>query len=376
MAAQASKRFLYLLLSVGSFLSGLSAKSELISASNTQFEIVGLHAQSVTYIDELSQYVVQIAERSLGRNALQFPQRILVSLKPEEFAEFESDYQVRPEPRGSVSLDLRWEKDLSLRTTCLAIADALLVRYSILINGVDGQSVLPAWPATAIGTSAYLSLRPAESIRLGDWIDPAATPDLESLLARKWDKPAADANGYALMLALKASGIRRGDIRNLITQSIAGVNIAPALKVLSQSNDPLESERDPVGWWQRFLEELKHADQGRIDTMQVSREWLQDLSDLSGVDGKGVNLATIWDQREGEALRELIEARYEILLLRIVSVNPAYFNAARSLGTLFESLLSEDSKRHRYMHRVVTFLGDFEDAKDLESLVLKNLRDE
>ena len=72
-------------------------------------------------------------------------------------------------------------------------------------------------------------------------------------------------------------------------------------------------------------------------------------------------------------MREFIEARYEILLLRIVSVNPAYFNAARSLGALFETYLSEESKRHRYMHGMATFLGDFEDAKDLEDLVLRNL---
>ena len=373
MVSQASRSVLYLLLALGSFSSGLSARSNLVSSSNAQFKIVGLHAQSVSYVEELSQHVVQVAERYLDRSALQFPQSILVSLKPEEFAEFKVDYQIRVGRRGFVNLDLRWEKDLSLRTTCHALAEALLVRYSIYKNGLDGPSVLPAWPASAIGTTAYLRLRPAESKRLGDWIDPAATRNLELLLARKWGKAVADANGYALLRAMKASGIQRGDIRKLMAQSIAGVNIAPAIKVLSQSDDPSVPDHDLVDWWQRSLERLQQPDLGIVDTMTVSRDWLQALSDLSGVEGEGVNLATIWDRREDEAMREFIEARYEILLLRIVSVNPAYFNAARSLGALFETYLSEESKRHRYMHGMATFLGDFEDAKDLEDLVLRNL---
>jgi hypothetical protein len=373
MVSQASRSVLYLLLALGSFSSGLSARSNLVSSSNAQFKIVGLHAQSVSYVEELSQHVVQVAERYLDRSALQFPQSILVSLKPEEFAEFKVDYQIRVGRRGFVNLDLRWEKDLSLRTTCHALAEALLVRYSIYKNGLDGPSVLPAWPASAIGTTAYLRLRPAESKRLGDWIDPAATRNLELLLARKWGKAVADANGYALLRAMKASGIQRGDIRKLMAQSIAGVNIAPAIKVLSQSDDPSVPDHDLVDWWQRSLERLQQPELGIVDTMTVSRDWLQALSDLSGVEGEGVNLATIWDRREDEAMREFIEARYEILLLRIVSVNPAYFNAARSLGALFETYLSEESKRHRYMHGMATFLGDFEDAKDLEDLVLRNL---
>jgi len=373
MVSQASRSVLYLLLALGSFSSGLSARSNLVSSSNAQFKIVGLHAQSVSYVEELSQHVVQVAERYLDRSALQFPQSILVSLKPEEFAEFKVDYQIRVGRRGFVNLDLRWEKDLSLRTTCHALAEALLVRYSIYKNGLDGPSVLPAWPASAIGTTAYLRLRPAESKRLGDWIDPAATRNLELLLARKWGKAVADANGYALLRAMKASGIQRGNIRKLMAQSIAGVNIAPAIKVLSQSDDPSVPEHDLVEWWQRSLEGLQRPELGIVDTMTVSRDWLQALSDLSGVEGEGVNLATIWDRREDEAMREFIEARYEILLLRIVSVNPAYFNAARSLGALFETYLSEESKRHRYMHGMATFLGDFEDAKDLEDLVLRNL---
>lgn len=376
MASPVIRRALLPVLAFGFISSLLSAKSNLISAGNSQFEIVGLHAQSVSYVEELSQYVVQISERYLDRRALQLPQRILVSLKPEEFAEFKVDYQIRVERRGIVNLDLRWENDLSLRTTCNALADALLVRYSIYSNGLDSSPVSPAWPATAIGTVAYLSLRPAESSLLGDWIDPAATPDLESLLARKRGGPATDVNGYALLLAMKASGIQRGDIKKLIAQSIAGVNIAPALKVLSQSDDPSVSEHDMVGWWQRYLKRLQRPDIGKVDTLEASRAWLEALSDLSGVEGDGVNLASLWNRREDGAMREFIEARYEILLLRIASVNPAYFNAARSLGALFETYLSEDSQRHRYMHRLATFLGDFEDAKDLEELVLKNLRDE
>ena len=71
-------------------------------------------------------------------------------------------------------------------------------------------------------------------------------------------------------------------------------------------------------------------------------------------------------------MRSLIEARYEILKIRIMRVNPAYFNAARSLGALYETYLKGE-KRHKYIHGLTAFLGDFEDGKALEETVQESL---
>lgn len=373
MASAKSKVSLCALLALIVLVSGLSANSKLESAGNAQFEVVGFQARSVSYVEELSQHVVDVAERYLDPNALRFPQRVLISLRPSDFVEFEGDYFVRVGERGFVNLDLRWEEPLSLRTTCQALAEALLVRYSIFNYGEDGPGFLPIWPATAIGTKAYLSLRPAHSQLVADWLDLLATPSVESLLQRKWGDPVADANGYALLFSIESSGIDRGDVRKLVAQSIAGVDIAAALKVLTEPSDPLARGVELEDWWRVSLERLLAPDEAVMETMEASRIWLEALSDLSRAGKEDLNLARIWNERENEGLRDLIEARYEILRLRILRVNPTYFNAARSLGALFETYLSDDAKRHRYIHRLTAFLGDFEDAKRLEEVVVKAL---
>jgi len=351
------------------------AQNNLHSAGNAQFEIVGLHGRSVSYVDELSRHVVKVAERYLDREALQFPQRILVSLKPEDYVDFEGDYVVRAGERGFVNLDFRWEEPLSLRRTCRALSEALLVRYSVFNYGEDGPGFLPDWPAAAIGTKAYLSLRPAESKRLSDWLDPEATPDMESLLQRKWSDAVADANGYAFLLAMEQSGLERKWVRGLMAQSLSGVNISEALASLIQRGDPVAESLSLNEWWRRSFIQLLAPLEEPMETMEVSRVWIEALADLSNTEFAELDLSRLWDERDNPALRELIQARYEIVRLRIVRVNPAYFNAARSLGALFETYLNAE-KRHKYVHGLTGFLGDFEDSKELEEAVVRALQGE
>lgn len=348
------------------------AQNNLQSAGNPQFEIVGLHGRSVNYVDDLSRQVVMVAERYLNRRNLQFPQRILISLKPAEYVDFEGDYTVRIKERGFVNLDLRWEASLSLLTTCRAISEALLVRHSILIYGRVGADFLPKWPATSIGTKAYLSLRPAQASQLADWLDAEATPRIEDLLRRNWAERMEDFNGYALLAAMEQSGIERKKVRSLMARSISGENISEALAPLIQPDDSDAESLQVNGWWRAAFSSLLIPAAESMETMEDSRAWIEALSDFSNTEYKAFNLSQLWDERENKGLRQLIEARYEILRLRIIRVNPAYFNAARSLGALFETYLSGE-KRHQYVHQLTGFLGDFEDSKELEEAVVEAL---
>lgn len=360
------------LLAIALQTSAFSAERKIATAENAQFEVVGLHTRSVSYVEDLSDYVVEIAARYLDREAMQFPQRILVSLKPEDYVDFEGNYIVRIGERGFVNLDIRWEASLSLLTTCRALSDALLVRYSIFNYGESAPEALPQWPAAAIGTRAYMSLRPAQSRRLADWLDITATPTVEALFQRRWNGPERDANGYALLLAMQASGVERRAIRSLMAQSIAGVDVVPVLTQLIQSGGPTTESVELNDWWRVSLQQLLEPAEELMETMAASRQWIGALADFSDADIDEMNLKQIWNERETEAVRDLIEARYELLKLRIIWVNPAYFNAARSLGALFETYLLGD-RRHMYMHRLASFLGDFEDAKVLEEAVSKAL---
>lgn len=342
------------------------ADSRLYTAQNAQFEIVGLHSRSVNYVEELSRHIVVVAARYLDPGGLQFPQRILVSLKPPEFANFEGNYSVRYAMRGFVNLDIRWEASTSLLATCRALAEALLVRYSIFNYGQAGPGFLPKWPATAIGTKAYLKLRPAQSQRLSVWSDLSATPHLAALIGRKWDAPVVDLNGYLFLLAMERE-LERREVRILMGQSIAGANIVELLA----ERIPSSPEADPMdfdAWWRASFLELQAPAEGVMETMAVSRAWIEALGELGSAELKDLNLAQLWNERENVEVRGLIEARYEIIKLRIARVNPAYFNAARSLGALFETYLMGEH-RHKYIFNLSVFLGDFEDSKALEVTV-------
>lgn len=341
-----------------------AARSDLQTAENAQFEIVGLHSRSVSYVADLTDHVVAVAARYLDPAALHFPQRILVSLKPAEYVDFDGEYSLKFAPRGFVNLDIRWEADTSLLTTCRALSEALLLRYSIFNYGQSGPDFLPKWPATAIGSKAYLLLRPAQSQRLSDWTDWNASPSVVSLLRRKWNEPTDDLNAYVFLLALEHQWERR-NVRALIGHSIAGANIAESLA--TQLSAPT-SELGPHAldeWWRGAFLKLQLPQERAMETMAISRAWIEAVADFSDPELKELNLAQIWNEGKNSAVRELVKARYEIIKLRIARVNPVYFNAARSLGALFETYLTEEP-RHKYIFNLTVFLGDFEDGKALE----------
>jgi len=351
----------------------LAASEPLRTAENDQFEIVAQDLRSVYYVDELSQYIVEIASRYLEPSAMAFPQRVLIRLKPEKYVDFEGDYQIQIGERGFVSLDLRWGDELKLPTLCRAVAKSLLVRYSILKYGADRLGQIPEWPASAIGIETYLTLRPGLSQELAVWSGSEPILKVESLIRRKWQEAAVDGYGYVLLLAMKRSGLERSELKQLFARALSGDGMMEALEKLIQPKGPAEGAVELEDWWQTSASEILRPDNGLIESMEVSRNWISELSDMTTVAEGEYNLHSIWKQRDNQQIRDVIQARYEILKLRLLRVNPAYFNAARSLGRLFEAYLS-DGRSYEYVHSLTIFLSDFEDTKRLEEVVVESLQ--
>ncbi|MEO0508690.1 MAG: hypothetical protein AAF065_02380 [Verrucomicrobiota bacterium] len=344
------------------------AESNLRTAENRQFEIVGLDSRSVTYIDELSRFIVEVSERYLDSERLRFPQRVLISLKPKQYVDFEGDYEIRVAEPGLVSLDLLWEEEVSLRTVFRAVSEALIVRYSIFNYGRGGLEYLPEWPAAAVGTEAYLRLRPALSDQLINWVDLSTTATIHTLLNRGWDEPVADANGYLLLLAIKEGGVAASELRGLIDRALSGADVAELLEALLKLKNPAAIPLDLENWWQASLVQVVLPKDGVVETMDVSQRWIKELSDVSNLGDGGLDLRSIWKQRDDAELRATIQARYEIIRLRLIRVNPGYYNAARSLGFLFEVFLNSE-RSFEYIHSLTAFLSDYSDAQEIESLV-------
>jgi hypothetical protein len=66
-----------------------------------------------------------------------------------------------------------------------------------------------------------------------------------------------------------------------------------------------------------------------------------------------------------------LSARREIIRLRLERVNPAYFNAARSLGALYETL--ETERESEFSHALTAYLTDWLDTIDLHTETQESL---
>ena len=353
------------------------------SMGNDRFDVVGLHLRSVSYVNELSAFSIQIAERYLPTKGMAFPSNILISLRPEAHVDFEGDYCIRIAERGSVQVDLLWEDSLTLKRTCYAISEALLVQYAIYNYGIEAPHQLRSWTIAALANDVYLTLRPAEFADLLKAAQETEVSELNEILELSRSGLAVpSAAGYWLLQTMKSGSLERPVLRSLFQQAIAGIDIEEALTDAIVPRLSTTELLTVETWWVQELNLIFDQNYEVLETMGVSREWLAALGhfstsliiDLQGVRKElNLDLRAIWTHRERPEVQELVRARYEILRLQMTRINPAYYNAALSLGVLFEDILYDESS-HKYLHSLTTYLSEWFDAKEMQES-LENILD-
>ena len=345
------------------------------SVSNDYFEIAALDFRSLSYMNDLSNYTVKIAERYLDPEGMAYPKPILVSLRPDQYVDFEGDYLIRIESRNSVELDIRWNKALTLESCCLALSEALLTQYALFNYGPEGIAKLSTWPVSALSNVVYLGLRPANISYLVNQARVGIVPELSTVLGCKADKiTAVDTTyGYWFLEAIKSSAFNRRAIRNFFDRAVGGENITQLLEKEIQ----IEGTNDEVilleTWWRQTLASLVNRQYEVVESMADSRLWLSAIAGFSDLikfqsEGTTLNLRSIWKYRSEPEVRDLISARREILGLRLARTNPAYYNSALFLAEVYESLLS-DEHSHKYLRALTLYLNHWEDVKDMEEII-------
>lgn len=353
------------------------------SIGNEHFDVIGLHPRSVSYVNELSIRSVKIAERYLPSKGMAFPTNILISLRPEGHVDFKGDYRIRLAERGSVQVDIRWEDSMSLERCCYAISEALLVQYAIYNYGTEASNLLRSWTIDALANDIYLSLRPSEFIDLLKTAQETEAPELTGILEPTRSGLAVPtAAGYWLLQTMKSGTLERPVLISLFQQAIAGIDIEEALTAAIVPRQSTTELLTVETWWVQELNLIFDQNYEVLETMGVSREWLAALGhfstsliiDLHGVRKElNLDLRGIWTHRERPEIQELVRARYEILRLQMTRINPAYYNAALSLGVLFEDILYDESSQ-KYLHSLTTYLSEWLDAKEMQES-LENILD-
>ena len=357
--------------------------SGLRSLSNDHFDVIGMHMRSVSYVNELSAFSVQIAERYLPREGLTFPSNILISLRPGKHVDFLGDYRIRFAERGSIQVDLRWEDSMTLERSCYAISEALLVQYAIYNYGTKAPDKIRSWTIDALANDVYISLRSAEFADLLKVAQEMDVPQLTEILEPSRSTFAVpSAGGYWLLQIMKSGTLGRPVSRSLFQQAIAGIDIEGALTAAIESRRPAAELLPLQTWWVQELSLMFDQEYEVVETMGVSRDWLSKLGRFDiplilalqpAKEELKLDLRAIWKHRAIPKVQELVQARYEILRLRMARVNPAYYNSALSLGKLFEGILNDESS-HKYLHSLTMYLSEWVDAKEMQDS-LENILD-
>ena len=359
---------------------GVAQSSETLDfVEGRYFEVVGTDNRSVSFVNTLGEYVVELCASYLQVGSHEFPQRIFVALRPKEHVEFDGDYQISTGARGQVSLDFRWEASLNLETVCRALTEAYIVRYANFNYGSEASERIRYWAMSALGSQSYLSLRPAQ---LGQYIQEARQAGLlklASLLSLEWgigrEGELSPRQGYWVLYALRQRGLLGSDIGALLERAVAGRDVSATLEVAIQPTDADQQKSTLDAWWQSQMVEYLSQDTEHYESLDASQVWIAELANFDTYRASGgelENLMGLWTQRDNQTLRAILEARREIIVLRMERVNPAYFNSAQSLGALYETAL-ESNHRFEFIHAFTTHLSDWEDTKRLHNKTHKLL---
>lgn len=361
---------------VASFLAlsmGFSVSGQMHSANNRYFETVGLDRRSVHSIDELSLYIGQRATRYVDRQDLEYPQPILLRLRPGGYVDFSGDHRIQLGEQSAVELDVRWEADLTLERTCYLLSKALFLQYTVFNYGPGRAPSMRAWPIAALATDAYLGLRPAEALRVQQALHGEVRMGAGPILRLKTaDGDAPLASAYWLSQSLRGMSRNGQFVRRFFKQALSGIDVSEPLAIQLGKNTPQAPGIQLEAWWAAQKRAVLSRSLEAFESMAASREWLEAVANLDSAvlsENSGpINLRSLRKHQDSAEVRELIEARYEILGLRLSRCNPAFFNAAQSLGALFETFLSEEPS-HKYVHALVIYLSDMEDAREMEAAI-------
>ncbi len=348
-------------LCLGALLQAASAPT-IRSAENRWFEIVALDAAAAGYTEVLSRHLVDRAMVFMDARSMDFPQRILVKLRPPEYADFEEAFRIELGDGGFVTLNVRWDERLDLATFCTALSEAFILRYTHYNYGPDAVLRVPGWTVQNLGQDVYFSLRPAllaESIQRARQQEILELSELLSMPLRS-DRPAA--SGFLLMDALQRAGMPRGVVREIYRTALSGGDVIPLITAFL-GIDAVDVE----AWWSGTYQQLGQTQMSVFERLEDSRDWVEALASFEREEAV-INLRRLWELREDPAIRDLVAARLDLLRIRIIRVNPAYFNAARSLGVLFEIIL-DNGRPHEYIGALSKYLSDRDNAREIERIV-------
>lgn len=339
------------------------------------FETVGMNRSSVYTVAEVGRACAKICDEFLMELPVSFPQRITVLLD-ESIAQSTSAkaYTLSIAEGGFVTLRIFWNEELTLDALCHAMMEAFLLRYVHYKYGRQATSGMRAWVIAGLGQKCLVRYRPAETESLAVNLPELDRKIVAGTLGLSASEPCDRIVAYLLFVSFLELKLKRDERRELLEFALTGGSIESELN----KRRPVVLNSDEALWWEVGIESFVHKHKGAIDSMEVSRQWLEGLANMEAFSKDTANASSKPNLRElgvhavDTAILTEIKARQGVLLAGMLRVNPLYYNAAQSLGRYYEQILYGDPGFRRTA-TLIDYLNDLNAAQRMQALVERAL---
>lgn len=314
-----------------SFASPVDADPPLVVLEGRWFVVVGTDISRVGPIRALGNEFGRFAEPFLSPQA-RAALPIRVEIPQNSPGRKRTPYEVH-RGGGQILLVLGWSAALTEETLALGFAESLAGRAQAL-PGPEEESPVP-WQVAGLAAAFLESRRPgfySASV-------PKALPPLRRLMDR--GPMSADRDHWmSIAFWIWRYGERslpgRGDFLEWIRGSLESPGGGGVSRVWPDELD-----------WRLFLSEEGESGYSSVQSAMESARVLADLLEITLlVEGEEVEASVVdlWSVRRAGWVRDETGNRLQLVKRWIPLINPLYFNALHSLGTVLEALTSGDER--------------------------------
>lgn len=349
---------------------------KIYSTDNEHFEIISNDPISLSWMARLSEEIAHDVIHISGFHEAAIQRKIIVELQPSATTDLRESYQIDLDPRGFLRLGIRWSTQLTIDIAIQALCDAFLQRYRYNQLGVRQSSQSSRWLQTALQQWLYVRRFPAERLSFHHHLKQPPVFSLEeSLTAAKSGSVPKELRWecLALLELIRQNSTSKKSFQATLIHYLA----TRSLKSQLAKTFPEITHQQLDTWWLEKRKDLSIPVPLLCESMKVSRHWLRELATFYSLldhADQTIDLKQLWQERKQPIRQQRVRARARILQRRLQTVNPAYFNAASALNSLFISVLDGES-RAQFTHHLLEFRSLMDDAEDLELLVEKKLKD-
>ena len=339
----------------------LKAK-EIYTVESPFFIVAGEDYKSTKYVAGLGALLAEWGSSHLPQPE-QFTEPIVVRLPSTESSAFgDPSFSVFLEKTGRVSVTLIWNEALAVESVCEALSQAFLKKLAMGYYGHRSAEEVPYWIELALACELSLRIYPAMRDYWVGQVHSLPLLSAETILTARSDFPnkaVLQFNAYWFLRALDME-LSEKDLKGLLKSFLARGD--PLIAISYAFEDIFEDTEAFEFWWTRQFKVTLQKNQPPVLSLESSREQIFNWAVLVLETEK--DSIESWERRE-RITRDL-DGLVQEIKLKLVRINPLYFNAALSLGQFLESLDQEPIASERILEQ---FKRDFKQAQFVEQKI-------